>query len=124
MHRDQRVIVGSVLSDWNSWMKIENYTDESDRDVFEESLRSLAERARFRVRTAIARIEDGNFGDHKALGDRLFERRIDAEGGVRIYYAKKGEDLVLLLVTGLKRTQDRDISAARARLEDHDRRST
>lgn len=103
-------------------MQIEHYVDENGDDLFEASLLDLPQRARLRARTAVARMEDGNFGDHKSLGDGLLERRIHAEGGIRIYYAKRGEEIVLLLIAGLKASQDKDISTARTRLEDYDSR--
>lgn len=103
-------------------MSIEHYTDEYGEDLFEASLKDLPQRARLRTRTAIARMEDGNLGDHKSLGEGLIERRIHAEGGIRIYYTQQGRELILLLIAGLKRSQSKDIQTARKRLEDYDKR--
>ena len=55
----------------------------------------------------------GNFGDHKSVGEGVWERRIDWGPGLRIYYGRKDEKLVLLLGGGDKSSQSRDILRAR-----------
>ena len=59
----------------------------------------------------------GNPGDYKALGGGLFELRIAYGKGLRVYYARHGERIYLLLGGGDKSTQNRDIEAARKLLE-------
>lgn len=66
--------------------------------------------------------EDGNFGDWKSLGGQLREHRIHAEGGLRIYYSIQNDEIVLLLISGVKSSQDRDIRIARERLLNHETR--
>lgn len=61
----------------------------------------------------LARIENGNFGDHKALATGLFELRCFFGGGLRVYYTVRRARIVLLLAGGDKSTQSRDIDRAK-----------
>lgn len=82
-----------------------------------EALRDVNGRARIRVRLDRARL--GNLGDHKHLDDGVWEMRIDYGPGYRVYFAKEGNRLILLLVGGDKDTQRRDIAQATSYLQDH-----
>lgn len=62
----------------------------------------------------LARIENGNFGDTKALSANLFELRCFFGGGIRVYYTIRSQKIVLLLAGGDKTSQDRDIEKAKA----------
>ncbi|WP_413817085.1 type II toxin-antitoxin system RelE/ParE family toxin [Pusillimonas sp.] len=55
----------------------------------------------------VARIELGNFGDHRFCRDGVWEPRIDAGPGYRVHYAHSGNCVVLLLCGGSKRTRIR-----------------
>jgi len=48
----------------------------------------------------------------KALGDGISELKIDYGPGHRIYFAKRGQLLILLLCGGDKSTQTKDIKKA------------
>ncbi|HEX5239192.1 MAG TPA: type II toxin-antitoxin system RelE/ParE family toxin [Sphingomicrobium sp.] len=76
-----------------------------------ESLRDL--RARARVLARIRRLSLGNFGDVKALRGGVSELRIDYGPGYRLYLARTGPRLVLLLSGGDKSRQQADIARAR-----------
>jgi putative addiction module killer protein len=54
----------------------------------------------------------GNPGDVKPVGEGVSELRIDYGPGYRVYFASRGETLVILLAGGDKRTQNRDIRTA------------
>ncbi len=71
------------------------------------------ERARARVLVRIRRLSLGNFGDVKSIGGGLSELRIDYGQGYRLYYARRGSNLVLLLSGGDKSGQRADIAKAR-----------
>lgn len=66
-----------------------------------------------RILQRMARVETGNFGDHKSVGSGVFELRLDFGPGYRIYYALDGPVVVLLLVGGEKKTQPSDIEKAK-----------
>lgn len=70
---------------------------------------ALDTKATLKVRTAVARMETGNVGDSKSVGDGVSERRIDAGPGYRNYFGRDGDKLIVLLVGGTKRRQQRDI---------------
>jgi len=70
--------------------------------------------ARKRIGARIDRLAFGNFGDAKAVGDKLFELRLDFGPGYRIYFVRDGDTVVILLCGGDKSSQQRDIDKARA----------
>jgi putative addiction module killer protein len=65
-----------------------------------------------RIVGRVRRMEMGNAGDFKSVGGGILEMRIDYGPGYRIYYAHRGEQIVLLLCGGDKRTQQQDIKRA------------
>lgn len=75
-----------------------------------DSLRDLRARARIQVR--IERLAAGNPGDVKAVGDGISELRIDYGPGYRVYFTKRGREVVILLAGGDKSTQSADIKIA------------
>jgi putative addiction module killer protein len=82
-------------------------------DIFARWLDGLGDiRARARIQVRIERLIAGNPGDVKALGEGVSELRIDHGPGYRVYFAKRGRELVILLAGGDKRTQARDIRTA------------
>jgi putative addiction module killer protein len=83
-------------------------------EVFARWLEGLQDRrARTRIQTRIDRLELGNPGDVKAVGEGVSEMRIDYGPGYRVYFVRRGTALVVLLAGGDKGTQNRDIAAAR-----------
>ena len=84
-------------------------------DEFSVWLRRLKDaNVKARINLRIRRIElNGNFGDVKPVGDGVSELRIDYGPGYRVYFAKRGNRIVLLLAGGDKSTQQRDIEKAK-----------
>lgn len=70
-------------------------------------------RARSRIAKTIAGLELGLPGDVKSVGAGVSEIRIHYGPGYRIYFTKRGDALVILLIGGDKSSQDRDITAAK-----------
>jgi putative addiction module killer protein len=65
-----------------------------------------------RIIGRIRRLEVGNPGDAKRVGQGILEMRIDYGPGYRIYYVHRGAQIVILLCGGDKRTQQQDIKRA------------
>lgn len=87
---------------------------DSGKCPFEEWMASLRDKTfTGAVDARLTRIRDGNFGDHKSVGDGVFELRIPKGPGLRVYYGLEGDCLVILLGGGNKSTQQRDIKAAK-----------
>jgi len=70
-------------------------------------------RAKARILVRVRRMSLGNFGDSKSLGSGISELRIDYDPGYRIYYTRRGDELIFLLVGGDKSTQQKDIRKAK-----------
>lgn len=66
-----------------------------------------------RIRQRINRLEEGNYGDYKSVGDGVYELRLFFGSGYRIYFAEVGDTVVLLLCAGDKSSQSKDIEKAK-----------
>jgi putative addiction module killer protein len=69
-------------------------------------------RARARVQARIERLAMGNLGDIKSVGDGVSEMRIDYGPGYRVYFTRRGREIVILLAGGEKSSQNKDIRTA------------
>lgn len=68
-----------------------------------------------RVPVSLVRIERlvaGLLGDVKPVGEGVSEMRIHYGPGYRVYFMRRGRELIILLAGGDKRTQARDIHTA------------
>ena len=72
------------------------------------------DRAQFKINQRLLRLQGGNPGDWKAVGDGVSEMRIDYGPGYRVYYTIRGRVVYLLLCGGTKGDQDRTIRLAKA----------
>lgn len=70
------------------------------------------------------RLARGLFGDHKPVGDSVWELRIDTGPGYRVYYARAGKLIVLLLCGGNKRSQKTGIKTAKVYWRDYEQRTS
>lgn len=95
--------------------KVVIYADADGREPFTEWLESLKDgTGRKRILVRLRRVEQGNYGDYKLLGDGLFELRMDFGPGYRVYCAEKDDTIVILLSGGDKSTQRQDIKTAKS----------
>lgn len=81
--------------------------------VFATWLHALRDRqARARIQVRIDRLQLGLPGDARSVGEGVSELRIDYGPGYRVYFMRRGREIIVLLAGGDKRTQDRDIKKA------------
>ncbi len=99
------------------------YQDEAGNKPFDDWLDGLGTTVMARVLARLGRVEHGNFGDCKPVGDGVSELKLPFGSGYRVYFAEIGNTVVLLLSGGDKGSQSRDIRAAKKYLEDYRRRS-
>ncbi|MEM9539918.1 MAG: type II toxin-antitoxin system RelE/ParE family toxin [Cyanobacteria bacterium P01_E01_bin.42] len=69
-------------------------------------------KARAKIRARLDRVEEGNLGDSKFVGEGVYELRIDYGSGYRIYFGQESNVMIILLLGGDKSTQTKDIRKA------------
>lgn len=105
-------------------MKFRHYVNAAGADVFAEWFAALADRqAQARIQARLDRIERGLFGDCEPVGEGVWELRIDWGPGYRVYYARAGDRIILLLCGGDKRKQQADIKRAKEYWRDYQERT-
>ena len=94
-------------------MQVRHYLTSAGRDPYQAWLDRLKDlRARVAIQRRVDRMASGHFGDHKPCRDGVSELRIDVGPGYRVYYARHGSTVVVLLCAGDKRAQAADIERA------------
>ena len=76
-----------------------------------------------RIEARIKRIALGNYGDVKPVGDGVSELRIMFGSGYRVYFAQRGNEIIVLLCGGDKSSQTGDIENAKTYWKDFKRRN-
>jgi putative addiction module killer protein len=105
-------------------VELHYYQTSGGRRPFIDWLERLKDRqARTRIEARLARVAAGTFGDAEPVGEGVMELRIDWGPGYRVYFARVGQVMVLLLCGGDKRTQQRDINRAKECFEDYKARA-
>lgn len=104
-------------------IEIELYETATGKRPFEIWIKEIKEiHTRAKILTRLDRLKFGNFGDCKTLQEGVCELRIHYGPGIRIYYGKIGNKVILLLCSGDKGSQDRDIAKAKEYLKDYQSR--
>jgi putative addiction module killer protein len=93
-------------------MQLVEYLDENGASPFGEWFEKLPPQPAAKVVAALARMENGNLSNAKGVGSGVMEFRIDSGPGYRLYFGRDGDALIILLVGGTKRRQQRDIETA------------
>ena len=79
-------------------------------ETFRRWMRALRDRqAQARIAVRLDRVAEGNFGDHRSVGQGVSELRINVAQGYRVYYTIRDKTVVLLLCGGDKASQQQDI---------------
>ncbi len=101
------VFKGIVSRPWSPKpYRIEFYKTVSGKTPFKRWLVSLKDiRARANILARLERLEDGNPGNVKPVGEGVMEIKIDFGPGYRLYFGRDGPILILLLCGGDKATQ-------------------
>lgn len=94
-------------------LSVVEYVREDGLSPYRAWFERLHPQAAARVATAIVRLELGNLSRVKWIGV-IGEYRIDWGPGYRIYLAKDGNRLIILLGGGTKQRQQGDIERAKA----------
>ena len=70
------------------------------------------DRAVVRITARLRRVAQGNLGDVRSVGDGVSEMRIHHGQGYRLYFIRRGSEVIVLLCGGDKGSQCRDINRA------------
>ena len=82
-------------------MEVRHYLTVSGRDIYQTWLDDLKDmRARVAIQRRVDRLASGNYGDHKFCRDGIWELRIDVGAGYRVYYARAGRAILLIVCGG------------------------
>ncbi|QHS10757.1 type II toxin-antitoxin system RelE/ParE family toxin [Sinimarinibacterium sp. NLF-5-8] len=82
-------------------------------DQYDTWLRRLKDiQGRARISARVARLLEGNPGQHRVLTGGVCEMKVDVGPGYRVYYTERNQVLVILLCGGDKSTQAEDIKLA------------
>ena len=101
-------------------IRIELYRDSKGRSPILEWLSSIKSHEFLdRIDARLNLIRLGNLGDHKFLEGGICELRLYFGPGYRIYFAREGRTIIILLNGGGKGSQKRDIQKARAYYKDY-----
>lgn len=101
-----------------------HYQTAQGRRPFQEWVDSVKGKAvKAAVAARINRVRTGTLGDWKAVGEGVFELRIDLGPGYRIYFGRDGKAVVILFTGGEKRSQDADIKMAKGYWKDYENRT-
>ena len=94
--------------------EIEVYKTSTGKEPYTEWEESLDNSALGRIDARITRIEKtGNFGVCEPVGDGVFELKLDFGPGYRVYFGYKTDTVLVLLLGGYKKGQQKDIDKAK-----------
>jgi len=103
--------------------RAEPYVTENGQVPYDEWLWKLKDlRAKAKVTVRVDRAARGNFGDYRDLHNGVYELKENFGPGYRVYFGVDGEEIIVLLVDGDKRSQSRDILKAKEYWTDYLRR--
>ena len=96
------------------------YRNPEGSEPFTDWLNSLRDpTTRRRILKRLPRLEQGHYGDIKAVGAGVNELRFFFGSGYRVYLGEDGDTIIVLLCGGDKDSQRRDIQQAQAFWEEY-----
>lgn len=94
-------------------LKLREYEDLAGKNAYRLWFDSIDVQLAVRVTTILERIAAGHKSSIEPVGEGVSEYKNDIGAGLRIYFGKDGDQLVILLGGGTKKTQSKDIEAAK-----------
>jgi len=113
------LILGNKYVTYASMIIIIEYETKSGKSPFDKWYAKLDATLKGAVSEAVNRLRYDDKTHVKSLGQGLWETKLPSGGGLRIYWMRDGERIILLLGGGKKDTQTRDIENARLRQADY-----
>lgn len=92
--------------------KIKEYENRPGNSPFDRWFHGLESNAAAKITVALNRLKQGIFTNVNTVREGVFEYRINAGPGYRIYFGQEGSALIVLLTGGTKSSQRRDIDRA------------
>ena len=91
---------------------VREFITSDGRIPFRDWILALDVTIRARIQVRILRFESGNLGDHKSVGNGVWEARMPFGSGYRLYFGMDGIKIIVLLAGGDKSSQKKDIKLA------------
>ncbi len=70
-------------------------------------------KAKVSIFRRIDRLKKGDFGDCKSVGSGVLELRVKTGKGYRVYFKNEDGKIIIIMLSGDKSTQERDIKEAK-----------
>jgi len=103
------------MADTHSPKTLVIYQNRAGKEPYTDWLASLRDpTTRRRILRRLLRVEQGQYGDAKPVGEGVHELRFFFGPGYRVYFGEDGDTIVVLLSGGDKDSQSRDIQQAQA----------
>lgn len=88
--------------------------------VFVRWLKGLKDvQAKAAIVLRLKQVQAGHLGDAKSVGAGVSELRWHLGPGYRVYFCRRGQQIIVLLAGGDKSTQTRDIARAKQLAKEH-----
>jgi putative addiction module killer protein len=101
---------------------IKEFVDKNGQSPFAKWFDKLDHIAAAKITMALYRLSLSHIANLKSLGNGIWEYKIDFGPGYRIYFAKDGSELIILLGGGSKKHQSKDIELSKQRWQDYKHR--
>jgi putative addiction module killer protein len=105
-------------------VRVLEYVDAEGRSPYGTWFDGLNAPAAAKVAAALYQLAAGNRSNVKGVGSGVLERKVDFGPGYRIYFAKDGDSLVILLGGSRKQRQQHAIATAQERWAAYRRRKS
>jgi len=102
---------------------IKEYISPTGKSYFKAWFATLSIQVAYKITAALYKMEQGNFSNTKSVGGGVWEFKIDSGPGYRVYFAKIGKNMMLLLAGGTKRGQNKDIQLATELLKNYKKKT-